>query len=526
MKRLLLGILALVYAVSLFSLVFGLGGYVNSPDENANLFFAQRIAQAETIAYPVWHLSDTGITHPRSTIIVQGAIVPGSFLGLILVAGLFGLLFGSHAVFFVTPLFALCGLYALYKTVEHVFDRSTAIVATTLFAIHPAFWYYGMRSMMHNVGFVSLLLMGMYWLLCRPLKTFWINCMLAGLSFGLALAFRTSEAIWVLPSICLLIVVMEQNWKQKMQTVIACMIGCAVILGIVLSVQHALYGSPFLTGYTVTPDAISIPATEVVKTAETAELPAWLSYVLPFGLHERAILRNVWQYGFMLFPWMSVFAGIGLLLSVVEKQKTWRHIALYTIGLAAWLGALYGSWVFFDNPDKSIVTIGNSYIRYWLPLFALGSVFAAKAILRIGEFFAKKYHHVITIMILVACTLLSAQLIYFGHDGIIPTRQAIATFQEKEEMILLQTDENAVIVVDMADKYLFPERLVVTPLRSEATYANLSSLVDTAPVYYFGITLPEQDMMYLNEVILAPYQLVAKPIETVDDETLYGITRQ
>jgi hypothetical protein len=44
-------------------------------------------------------------------------------------------------------------------------------------------------------------------------------------------------------------------------------------------------------------------------------------------------------------------------------------------------------------------------------------------------------------------------------------------------------------------------------------------------VYYFGITLPEKDVAYLNDVKFAAMHLQIAEVFTLDDETLYRIRR-
>jgi hypothetical protein len=77
--------------------------------------------------------------------------------------------------------------------------------------------------------------------------------------------------------------------------------------------------------------------------------------------------------------------------------------------------------------------------------------------------------------------------------------------------------------VDRADKYLFPSRQVIVPLRAERTYAMMPVIVPSIPLYYFGITFPENDVQYLNNERLASVGLRIESVVTVDDETLYRI---
>jgi hypothetical protein len=245
------------------------------------------------------------------------------------------------------------------------------------------------------------------------------------------------------------------------------------------------------------------------------------NFLLPFGFHERIILDNVLDYGWRLYPWMSVLAAFGLVLALAERgeqRKLWRILVVFTFLLAAWLGVVYGSWKIVDNPDPSIISLGNSHVRYWLPVFALASIFGARTLVfLLGD--GSRLRQVYVGGLIALTALLSGQLVAFGHDGYVPSRAALATFAAKEARILALTEAQAIIVVDRADKYLFPERRVVVPLRSETTYAALATMLEHAPVYYFGITLPPGDMDYLNQEKLQGVSI--QFVDTLHEESLY-----
>jgi hypothetical protein len=83
---------------------------------------------------------------------------------------------------------------------------------------------------------------------------------------------------------------------------------------------------------------------------------------------------------------------------------------------------------------------------------------------------------------------------------------------------------NIVVIVDHADKFLFPTCRVIVPLRAESTFAIMPTLVDDG-LYYFGLTLPDVDVAHLNDVRLKPMDLRIELIETLQDQTLYRIVR-
>jgi hypothetical protein len=533
MKTLFVLICILFYGASLFALSWGFEGVVNSPDEAANLFFADQFAQdgSFAVAQPLYERS-FGLLHPRSMVTFAGSLLPGSFLGLPVLAGSLQAIFGDGAQFLLTPILLILALLAWRGTVYHLFGNARlANLAVFFLAIHPGFWYYGMRSMMHNAAFVALLLIALWFLVAKPLQTHihWrdIDPIVGGGLIGLALFFRGSEILWVLGALVAALIVLFMQKRVTWRVITSIAIG--LFLGLIPSLffNTTTYGDPFTTGYTATESVFEVTSAAAVTAGAEVESRSLVASILfPFGFHERVLLRNTWRYIFALYPWISFFSIIGFFWWVADKKerkkKEWRLFTALALGVSAWLILMYGSWVVHDNPDPNAVTLANSYVRYWLPIFVFGSVFAAYAI---EKFWADKswYRSLVISCILLFSLGLSVNLIWFGIDGVLDTRQALQSYEEKRAEVLSLTEDNAIIVVDYADKYIFPHRDVVVPLRSETTYSHLPALREIAPLYYYGLTLPEEDLLYLQEEKLSSYGLMIEPVQEIMNETLYRI---
>ncbi|MBU0614031.1 hypothetical protein KJ766_01960 [Patescibacteria group bacterium] len=521
---LLLWIGLAVFFLSTTLLVFGTGGIFNSPDENANYLFAENFSENQSIGFfePL-NLQVGGIITPRSMIVSGARILPGSFLGLPILSGIFGII-NKNLIFLLTPALAVFALIAWRQIILFVFkEEKLAILSAVLLAIHPAFWYYSARTMMHNIGFIALLIIGVYFLIVRPIKNIQMSLNLldsifAGIFLGLALAFRTSEILWVAIGA---LVVFFYSCRAKCISLFNILL--VIIFGSLTLVPFAflnrtLYGGALSTGYTAG-DSGNVVATEAVSFFHQL-----YNYIFPFGIHEMNIARSVFNYGFLLYPWMTVLAvlGIGLVLFWYKKEDLqWKVLAICLLLLSAWLAVVYGSWNFHDNPNPLALTIGNSYVRYWLPIFVLSSPFMAKGLLWIADIRIKNIKNIIIGSLLVFCTGLSTYIVFFSTDGIVPTRRALATFQAKKTLVLESTEEDSIVIVDMADKYIFPDRRVVVPLRSQATYSAINEMLEYTKVYYFGITLPDADIDYLNTTILGPEHVYIESRVKSTDETLY-----
>jgi hypothetical protein len=520
----------------------------NSPDENANAVYAWQFADQSMFAVPSAFDQDWNVlVHPRSTLVVFDRIVPVSFAGLSILAGLVASILGNWSVVLVTPMLALLAIIAWRQSIFKLFDNERlADLAALFLMIHPAFWHYTGRTMMHNVGFVSLLIIGFYLFTCRPFDKYWhknwnLDEIFAGLSLGLALAFRSSEALWVLGIVSALFIWKRTQigWKRVV------VFGALVLLTLLpfLALNDAMYGEPWLTGYTAESQILPLPTLQVPQGALSLSngqgelegvavssidepLSGVLGVLFPFGIHEMNILRNVWDYGFVLYPWMTGLSMLGLIF--VFKKKEYRPWLIVTLGLSIWLAFVYGSWSFSDNPDASVLTIANSYARYWLPLFVLASIFAAVAVDRVASVIEKRrlpYASSTAWVIALIVILFSARMVIWGTDGFIQTHQNLESFIEKKNVVLEHTPEDSIIVVDMADKYLFPERNVVTPLRDSYIYAYIPEMVDSTEVFYLGITLPKEDIAHLEDVEFEGDDVTVIEVVQLGDETLYQFTK-
>lgn len=530
---LFLGILTLFFASTLFLLK---GDFFVSPDENAALVFAERWARTGSFRLPeMLNFDFAGLLHPRSALGWGVAIVPSSFLGFLVLTGSVGALLNASTMYFVTPLLAVLAIVAWRQIVLRVFgDEVLANLAAFFLLIHPAFWYYSGRVMMHNVAFVAFLIFALWFAVKEKRQLF-----LAGLCLGLAIFIRTSELTWILPLVAMLLVTYQSTLDKKWTQGLAFAMGLGLVLSVMLFQNDATYGNPFTFGYTAQfeyppavatqfePASLTPPPTEPAEPATaTPSAPTTSSSVLlPFGFHEMNIWRNVSNYLVLLYPWMTVAMIAGAILLLVNKEdrtrRTWQVAIAMSVVASIVLVLVYGSWWTVDNPDPKIISLGNSHVRYWLPIFIAGSLFAAYAF---RWLIAQRRWFAYALLVMMA--VLSAHLVFFGHDGFVASRQALETFEQKRAAVLGATEQRSVIVVDRADKYLFPYRRVITPLRSEVTYLALPYLEQEVPLYYFGITFPESDLTYLNEVKLAEADLVFELVLTIDDESLYRITRQ
>ena len=524
----------------------------SSPDETANAFFSETLAtQGKLYSFESLNAVLGDVLYPRSIISVEGRLLPIGFLGLPILFGCLVWIFGNWSLPFWTPLFSVLAVFAWYAITRRLFDRRIGLLSALLLLIFPAWWYWSARPLMPNVLFVSLLIFSIFFLLIRPIKFWqkkidWLDLILAGGFFALSLWVRTFEVLWLAPVMVAGLIILRKyiSWKS----VVLFFVSSAIAMLPFLIFNNSLYCAPWKTGYTVSPVVVQdvqivqdgqivqvvqlSQSSNVASDASVASVASPTTSITPFGLHSRTAAKNILNYGFLMFWWLTIPAIIGLVLlwprrAIKDEKRNWRWCYFMVLAVAAiWLGLVYGSWSFFDNPDKTAVTIGNSYIRYWLPVFVLLTPLIATVVanLTVLPFVQKK-----RVLISVACFLvlfgLSTHAVFFASDDSLwPMRTRLVEAAGTHERVLQLTEANAVIVVDRADKLFFPDRSVRYPLRDEATYDLLPRIALRAPLYYYGITFPQIDLDYLNNDKLKNLGLSIELVETFGEESLYRIS--
>jgi hypothetical protein len=516
-------------------------GVYNSPDENSNVVFARLMAESGQLHRfePLNLVLDDRI-HPRSIKVVAGLQVPGGFLGLPVLYGIIGHGLGLKAIPFITPALALVGVLFWGLLIGQIFNKRIGIFAGFLLLINPAWWYWASHTMMPNVLLMSLLLVATYFLLCAPIGLLlrkqeyrglgllrYIDPILAGICLGLALAVRPVIIYWLMIGALMLLVSVRQRFPWKKVTF--CLVFAFFTLGPFLIYNQSLYGSWSATGY----GNVAATVIETTHGGWGARLLGPLRPILfPLGFAPRVALNNFWHYGLKFFWWWSILVGAsGIIIWRKHRQinfsaRQLRDLKIFILTsttISLWLVFFYGSWRVQDNPTPKVITIGSSYIRYWLPLFVLSTL--PPAIVFSELFRSKRWHYYRQCLIIFICIFLTLfsgyQVFNAPQEGLTAIRNNLLLFKEEARQVVELTEENALIIVDHADKYLYPARAVLYPLRDERTYQLLPRAVRQTPTYYFGLTLPIVDLEWLQNVKLAPMDLTIETVTDLGEHSLY-----
>jgi hypothetical protein len=304
--------------------------------------------------------------------------------------------------------------------------------------------------------------------------------------------------------------------------------------------NQILYGSPWSGGYPEMNQSIhniyqagSNLAVNSV-TANFSNVKSNLQTInqslFHFGFNLKQSLKMFYYYLPRMFPWLFWLGLFGLMMFFQKIAKWKKRHYLYLLGyafLSIILVFYYGSWRFNDNPDPNSFTIGNSYVRYWLPLYLGCLPFATMALFKLTRLFKNK--KIITSLRITIFLFIAAYSVYFvlsgSEEGLIQSKENQINQRSELAKVLRLTESNSVIITQYHDKLLFPERKVVVGLFNDKSLVDrYARLAAELPLYYYNFTFPQKDIDYLNEKRLAESGLQIKPVETVTDSfTLYQL---
>lgn len=563
--------LILVFLVSIFFLATASFNYLtqtpdyvkwSSPDETANYFFSKSLSEGRGLSFfdPAAMVGNNMVM-PRSVRSDAGWLKPVSFLGIILVYGGLGSIFGIPVLPFLTPAFAALGIIFFYLLIKKIFNPRLALISAFLLASFPVYIYYTVRSMFHNVLFIVLLIIGIYFLISSvsklnhkkliindlEKKEFWFNFLsvrlsgkrylgfllafLGGLFIGLAAITRTSEMIWFLPAAFLvwLFYIKRLGFIKLILTL------CGFFLALIPNIyfNQLLYSSPIYGGYNEmnrSIDDISQASSGLANalfkgSGQISEyLNSIYSNVFYFGFNEMQSIRMAKYYIVDMFPELSIAFFLGAVLLLVfnikkPRKKYFAYFTAFTI-LSLILIFYYGSWQFNDNPDPNRFTIGNSYTRYWLPIYLMMMPVAALAIVKFSQALfvvyskqAPRWRRLATdgLQIIIVSLFIFTGLnfvLYGSEEGLSHLYHNNLREKAYAQEIFLLTEPESIIITRYYDKFLFPERrIIMGAIPNDEIFQATQKLAAYYPVYYYNFYLNETDIDYLNTRKLPPFSL-------------------
>ncbi len=559
----IVSLLALIFflATSSFNYLTQDKDYVkwSSPDETANYFFTKRFSQTGQLAFfDSANLIGDNLIMPRSVRSDAGSIKPVSFLGIILIYGSLAAIFGTPIIPYLTPFFAALGLIFFFLIIRRLFSERIALWSAFLLAFFPVYIYYTVRSMFHNVLFVAMLLAGLYVLSLAlgrretpaPSRKFlswslsgraWLELLAAfsgGFLIGLAAITRTSELLWLAPALFLIWLFYCRRWGiSKLFLSIA---GFILAFIPVAYYNEILYNSFWHGGY----NEMNRSLDDIAQNSSVLWQFTWTGQFGYYRHYLGRIFHQIFYFGFNYPQSMAMFrhyvqdmfsllfnaGSVGLFILIIQNgrrfQKKYLAYILAWIFSSALLVFYYGSWKFNDNPDLTHFTIGNSYTRYWLPLYlglmplaALALVRLSRAIFLLARENGPRWRGFIATGLQAAAVLAYASLsllfvLYGSEEGLAYLYYNNRAEKLNTEKVWSLTEPSAIIITRYYDKFFWPERRVIMgTIPDEEVLRAAVKLVKFYPLYYYNFYLNDADVSYLDERKLNVYGLSLKLVQ-------------
>lgn len=477
----------------------------SSPDETAVAYFAHEKVWGWWSGFtiftgisPYGDLSDIPGLHPRSMVQRETVLVPVGFLGMPLLIVPFEWIWSGLGTY-VTVLLVLSSVYALFRLVES-FGRKAAWAASIVYLTFPIVILYENRGLFPNLPVVALGLWSFF--LIRTQTQNWI-AILGGVAFGMALTIRPIEAIWLMPWIGYAL------WsKRRLKRTVMVGIGMAAmcLLGYLMAVRT--YGSWLPTiGYWLK-DLLPSPDMKLgnnlngVVDVSTNNLPT-VTQILPFGIHPRAMWSNIETYLFgILGPWVAAsLAGLATWWAIRFRKK--ERIDFIPIILTGWtafvLLLMYGQSRYADNINQT-ATIGNSFLRYLLPLVPLIGVGVGMLVETLWKMSDRKRFLAIG---LVGFLAIYGMVIAFVRDeeSIFPVRQQLIRYEGIRSVAQAMLPPGTIVLSERSDKIFVGLNVVaVSPMPNDKTLEQLAASGARLALFHRMLT-PEQKETFAGGLV-------------------------
>ena len=540
-----------------------------SPDETANYFFSKEYAETGQLSYfdSATVIGDNMVM-PRSLRSDAGWVKPVSFLGIILTYGSIGAVLGSEVIPYLTPFFAALGIIFFYLLISRVFnDKRVGLLSAFLLASFPVYIYYTVRSMFHNILFIVFLIIGIYLFtlalggkrnvkVWEEIKTKFfsfkferkrtlqiIAAFLSGIFVGLAIITRTSEVLWLLPVLGIVWIFYVRRFG--LIKLLVFLVGLTIALMPVVYWNNVLYQNSFRGGYNEmnrSLEEISSASAEVLSSTWQGKVEEYRAYyqtvkdnIFYFGFKKEQSIEMFNHYIVDMFPVLVYLGLFGLLLLIAHNIRHFEKKYLVYVLSWAVLGLVlvfyYGSWKFNDNPNPDSFTIGNSYTRYWLPIYLMLLPLVSYAIINISRaLFSVSRRIPETIKNICVAGLQATAIIAISYIGIMfvlfGSEEGLAYLyynnlaeRNNAETVFSLTEPESIIITQYYDKFFFPERrIIMGKLPNDEILTAAKKLVEYYPVYYYNFFLNEADVAYLNERKFSAYNLEMKLVKKVNSK--------
>jgi len=455
---------------------------------NQYYVFAKHLAENQSLVY-VNPLNEhyTPIFTANQFVQMGEKTLPSGFLGHNVLLAFFYFIH-PKLVLLAIPFIAASGLFLFYKLTSLVFSQKIGALSAGLLAVSPAYFYNSNHLYADVPAFVFLVggLLYFFKMLKHPDRK--INYILFPIFLALTIWLRYPNALLLLALIPILYL-----GRHKVKLKFLLLSGCIFILCMspLFILNSILYGGPFNLG-AMSPYIVwsGLPVEEL---RESIGLSATL--FIPFkdwGLFA----DNIFLYFVRFCPLMLLLSAFGIIAYLKSDKNYLQQHFLIACSLISLILILYYSGGAFFGARYPYPTVGASYVRYFIPVYAFLLIY-------ISVFLTRPSYKRILPVFLALFILTGMTFSYFDnfqHErrGIeyLGTQYLPIAYYNSQEVIQ-NTEENAVVLCKKRDWIIYPNRNVAlyALIAKEERVQEVTKLVtqllsDGIPVYFL-----EEDYM-------------------------------
>lgn len=499
-----------------------------SPDETAVAVSARRFATEGDMKIPDPLLTDGPWIHPRS-FVTQGAfLVPVGFLGMPMLAGLVWRIVGEAGLALFTPLLVASVIFPVWRLTQR-FGWMGQITAVSVWMSFPLVQLYANRGLFPNLPVVCFAVWACYLLFEKPASRYAL--FVAGVCAGCALSIRPLEIVWIAP--WLLYAWCQSKVRPRWRQDGYILLGLLLPIFVYLLIADRTYGSPFTVGYWLADPPLSIDLFEYMPVQDLSagiqeRSPGIATTVVerfdlqrlldlwPFGFHPRNVWFNFRSYvlGF-LAPW-SALALFACAIHV-RRRASWGTLGIgwWTVGA---LAMIYGQGIYQDHVGINVISTGNSYLRYFLPLAPLSAVAAAVCVDWLSRRLSVRKARVLFVFLVMLLAGFGIWTAFARDDeGILTSSAELTRYQRIRHLTLEKAGPHPIILSERSDKIFFPTFRVASPLPE---LWIVQALVEQAPVpvLLFSSVLDEAHLQKWKD-----FHMGLRPVFQIERQALYEI---
>lgn len=479
----------LLLAAALFSIYSHntVDRFFDTQDETINFFFINNYIETGKFSYieEVNSVAENAVRVQETEIAGNNTVFARTFPGVVVFyAPTIALI--KDVARYITPVFALVAILAMFLLVRELFSERAAILAALLTAVFPPFAYWTNFPLMINVTASSLTLLGIFCCVkavkASATRYYVLSAFFAGVVTTMRMDYAALFAIGA--GLSLLYLAFLKQWKG----VVAGLLSWGLTFGIavlpLLLINRSLRGEDLQTGY-----QYNVPF-------------FYHSPSLKYLFHNLFTVANAITYAYIL---LAVLGGVLLCRGVMRRKPSPSAddvlhrslVAYYLIFLASGTVLYVAYHLLWTLPPARPIFLQESFNRYLLPLYLF---FLPLCGYLMGRLTSINMTRIVSPIIIGAIIVFS--LIY-TVDNLQMIWKARVSYRDAGNYVLRNTEDNAVIMTGNYDKLFFPERKVVSinilvyeerkqieDISAGIAYNILN--VKQLPVYFFNTFAKEQ----------------------------------